>query len=347
MKMSSRKDNNFSFLHWMGLALVIMGHQYSLLGQGSPKMLNVEFHYLGVRILFVVSGYLITESYKRTKGVGKFIKKRLIRILPGLAINTLGILILGTLFTNLPLQEYVKGIRRYLRNILLCPIFDMPGVFTNNPYPVAINGSLWTLPIEVACYLLLPFIGLAVVAFQKRSRRMADCFVVLLTIGAYVLYSVTELGIWGEQIVFWGTDWRRAWVLVVYFALGCVFSYFNLSDKVHFQYAIPIVIFYMFVPALAATLLRPLVVAYFTIALAYDAPAKLGKICEKCHWYYAGYLWSFPIQQCVIDIILVRKQIYFHPFYFFVISFVITFVVAWIVTKWLEDPIVKKLNAVF
>ena len=83
--MDSRRENNFSFLHWMGLLLVIIGHQYNLLAQGSPTILSVEYHYLGVRILFVVSGYLVTESYKRTRSNNKFVKKRLLRILPGLS----------------------------------------------------------------------------------------------------------------------------------------------------------------------------------------------------------------------------------------------------------------------
>jgi hypothetical protein len=31
----------------------------------------------------------------------------------------------------------------------------LPGVFTGNPYRNAVNGSLWTLPNEVAMYLIL------------------------------------------------------------------------------------------------------------------------------------------------------------------------------------------------
>lgn len=342
--MNSKRENNFSFLHWMGLVFVIMGHQYNLLGQASPTVLNVEYHYLGVRILFVVSGYLVTESYKRTKDNCKFIKKRLLRILPGLAIATLGILLIMCLFTVVPLKEYMQGVPRYLYNIALYPIFNMPGVFINNPYPVTINGSLWTLPVEVFCYLLLPVMGVSVDKLQKKCKRIADVFVILMIIISYAVYMIVELGIWNQRIIFWGTNWTMACQIIVYFVLGSSISYFNISSKFDLQLVIPLIVVYMMVPSIVATAIRPFVVSYFVMSFAFNTPATLGKVFEKFNWYYAGYLWSFPIQQCVIDVILVRKGVYVHPFMFFMISFTIIFITAWFVTKYLEEPIVKKLN---
>ena len=37
--------------------------------------------------------------------------------------------------------------------------FVLPGVFTNNPYPLGVNGSLWTIPLEVRCYVVLALAG--------------------------------------------------------------------------------------------------------------------------------------------------------------------------------------------
>lgn len=345
--MYSKRENNFSFLHWMGLVLVILGHEYNLLGQGSPTILNVEYHYLGVRILFVVSGYLVTESYKRTKSNFKYIKKRLLRIIPGLIISTLGIVLMMSMFTLAPIKEYILGIPQYLYNIVLHPIYFMPGVFINNPYLGAINGSLWTLPVEFFCYLMIPVMGAIVNRLQKNYKKLAHLLFILMIVVFYILYIIVELGIWNQSINFWGTNWTMACQIIIYFVLGSAISYFNLSPMFNLQLVIPIIVIYMVVPPVIAIVIRPLVISYFVIAFAFNTPAILGERFEKINWYYAGYLWSFPIQQCVIDIVLVRKGIYYHPLIFFLISFMIILGVAWFVTKYLEEPIVKKLNVLF
>jgi hypothetical protein len=37
----------------------------------------------------------------------------------------------------------------YLRNLRLHMVFNLPGVFETNPFPGAVNGSTWSIPVEV------------------------------------------------------------------------------------------------------------------------------------------------------------------------------------------------------
>jgi len=53
---------------------------------------------------------------------------------------------------------------------LFKPQYTLPGVFTTNPYPT-VEGSIWTLAHEVACYALILFVGL--VGALSRRRVMA------------------------------------------------------------------------------------------------------------------------------------------------------------------------------
>ena len=50
--------------------------------------------------------------------------------------------------------------RDYLRNIGLYVIYPLPGVFEGLPHSArSVNGSLWTLPVEFAMYLIVALVG--------------------------------------------------------------------------------------------------------------------------------------------------------------------------------------------
>lgn len=58
-------------------------------------------------MFFALSGFLVAASFERTKTLGMFYGLRAIRIYPALAFDTIvSALILGPLFTGLPLSSY-------------------------------------------------------------------------------------------------------------------------------------------------------------------------------------------------------------------------------------------------
>ena len=113
---------------------------------------------MGVNILFVVSGYLVSKSFVRNSSIKNFWIKRVMLIFSPLLVCVVLCAIGGFFLADLSLEAYIPGAKVYVRDNLLMRLqFYLPGVFVENPYPVAVNGSLWTLPIEMACFLLLPF----------------------------------------------------------------------------------------------------------------------------------------------------------------------------------------------
>ena len=161
--------NNFDALRILAALMVVFGHAYILSGRAAQEPLAAYtgiggFGELGVSIFFVVSGFLVTMSFDRLGDVRAFLANRCLRILPGLAAAVLlTALVLGPVASTLPAREYFTQPQAWLyplRNLLLYPVtYALPGVFTHNPYPGAVNGSLWTLRLEFSFYLAIPVLA--------------------------------------------------------------------------------------------------------------------------------------------------------------------------------------------
>lgn len=140
--------------------MVIWGHSYVFTGRVVPTLSGIGPHNGGVAIFFALSGYLIAASWNHDRDLRRFAIKRALRIWPPLAtVVFFTAFVLGPMVTVLPASTYFADPRPWLyvmRNLAMLPRHDLPGVFLANPYPVAVNGSLWTLPVEVACYAAVP-----------------------------------------------------------------------------------------------------------------------------------------------------------------------------------------------
>ncbi len=136
-----------------------------------------------VPMFFVVSGFLITASAQRLT-VSPYLWNRAARIFPALiGVVLLCALVIGPLFTTLPLDAYFADpvFRRYLLNGVGRISFELPGLFESNPYPGAVNGSLWTVPYELICYLMMA--GLMLLGLVRKWWVLAGLFLGFTAIG--------------------------------------------------------------------------------------------------------------------------------------------------------------------
>ena len=164
------RNNNFNLLRLIGASLVIFGHSYAAYGpQGSRDWINAHVPILsagqlGVQIFFVISGFLVSQSFVNRPHVYEFLVARVLRIFPGLIVALAGTVLLGAWVTTLPVSQYVSDGRvwdYFLRNAMLDLRWELPGVFENNSFPRVVNGSLWTLPKEFGLYIILMVAGAA------------------------------------------------------------------------------------------------------------------------------------------------------------------------------------------
>ncbi|MEJ0044484.1 MAG: acyltransferase [Rhizomicrobium sp.] len=116
---------------------------------------------VAVAVFFVLSGFVITESFRRDRRPIAFLRKRALRIYPALIVVVLlTVFVLGPLVTTLPLGAYFssKTTGLYLLNAIIPFNHALPGVFATNPEDM-VNASLWTIRFEIICYMAVALFG--------------------------------------------------------------------------------------------------------------------------------------------------------------------------------------------
>jgi peptidoglycan/LPS O-acetylase OafA/YrhL len=144
----------------------VFDHSFGVLAQSEPfpRLQWVDWGAVGVIIFFSISGFLVTRSWVHDPRLLAFASKRALRLFPGLVVALLlTAFVLGPLVTIIPIHSYLEdpATKTYvLSNATLQINYALPGVFAHNIYPGAVNGSLWTLPVEVKAYAILAVLGL-------------------------------------------------------------------------------------------------------------------------------------------------------------------------------------------
>jgi peptidoglycan/LPS O-acetylase OafA/YrhL len=110
-----------------------------------------------------MSGCLIVASYENRSSLIHYIEKRARRILPAYWAALAFTLVIGVIFTSLPRAGFLRSVDTWkyvLSNITFLNFIHptLPGLFTNNPVMDSVNGSLWTIKIEVMFYFFAPLL---------------------------------------------------------------------------------------------------------------------------------------------------------------------------------------------
>ena len=161
----NNRSNNFNALRFLLSASVIFGHSYLLYGAPLREPFTLLTRRqaaagdLAVDGFFIISGFLILQSWRASKTASDYFRKRVLRIYPGyLVCALLCIFLVGPLgagaaryFETMPWKESLLGL----------PFLSLLNLqtFVNSPVP-NVNSSLWTISIEFACYIFVAILGL-------------------------------------------------------------------------------------------------------------------------------------------------------------------------------------------
>lgn len=178
------KENNFDAIRLIAALQVASTHLANYLGIESQWIRILEY-FPGVPIFFFISGFLIFQSYASTRGAQRhyFFMNRALRLFPGLAICTVLTLM------SIELSGYHVFQEKYIKQLLLLVTAHSSIFQFYNPEFLrgygsgAINGSLWTIGVEIQFYILTPILFF----FLTKHRKIAA-----VLFGALILANIAN-----------------------------------------------------------------------------------------------------------------------------------------------------------
>jgi peptidoglycan/LPS O-acetylase OafA/YrhL len=187
--------NNFTGARLLLASGVIWTHCYWLATGLSAAdevsgIVGLPISHLAVNGFFFVSGFLICQSLFRQAGVFSFLAMRVARIWPALILCTL-----LTLAAFAVLSERVgsfltdpQSLRFAAQNLTMVKAaYEVPALVAGGE-PLVVNGSLWTIPWELRCYLVMA-LGFAIVG-QRRATVVRP--VLILSVVAAIGWALAQ-----------------------------------------------------------------------------------------------------------------------------------------------------------
>jgi peptidoglycan/LPS O-acetylase OafA/YrhL len=285
------QGNAFDHVRLGAAFMVLYSHHFALWGLPEPATLGGTVGHLGLGIFFSLSGYLVSISLASDPHAGRFLMRRVLRILPGLTVNVLFcVFILGLALTRLPLADYLRHptTQAFFLNLLFSPRFALPGVMENAPHPFAINGSLWTLPFELLGYLVLAAGGVVL----GRKVRWICPILAALCAALSVLWQPSE------PLVVWANDLRHVPSFLAWFFAGATLAHVGANWLQIRHLAVLLAAFVLIPHSVVQQVLTILIVPLLTLCLGQQPVARQFALKRDCS--YGVYLYAFPIQQLII-----------------------------------------------
>lgn len=154
------KENSLDLLRLVAACQVMVLHSFEFTMPGATGTLFFEVLRLfpGVPIFFFISGYLISRSFERAPNLQTYFKNRGLRIFPALIV---------VVFVNLLMvwsTGYFEGVDASMDDIILLFMAKASFLQFYNPEFMrsfgdgVLNGSLWTICVELQFYILVPFL---------------------------------------------------------------------------------------------------------------------------------------------------------------------------------------------
>lgn len=281
------RDNCFDAIRLVLAIVLVVSHYCTLTGIAQVWPVGGAH---AVRGFFTLTGFLVTYSYLRHTSLRDYLILRAGRIGPAYLL-TIGLCLgIGCAIGGVGILRHPQTWHYLMANVTMLGWLQpcLPGVFEGHAIP-AVNGSLWTMKVEVGYYLLVP---LYVWVARLLSRRILTPLTILGVAATYahLPYQLQCFCYFlGGATVLYHRPWllRHRWSTLLGAIGGLALLYSGIvPDGVWADYVL--------LPAEA--FLMP--VAIIGLAYALPCPGWLRRIPDIT---YGLFLVHFPVIQVMID----------------------------------------------
>lgn len=306
------RTNNFDLLRLFAASQVAILHAILVLkvriSELAHEVLSLLFMFPGVPIFFFVSGYLISKSYESNSNIGEYWSNRILRLYPAL------ILAVTISFALIFISGYAAEtdatpfdwVVLYLAKISFVQFYNPE--FMREYGDGVLNGSLWTITVELQFYLLVPIVySLFRIKSDNKNVRLICLIAFFFLLNR--LFSMVPWNMQGEFIykivrvsfIPWfymflvGVLFQRNFEFLhsilagkfwMIFPVYLVAGYFAVQQNVDFGNNVNPIFFFMMAPLI--------------FAFAYSMPTLAQRLTRGNDVSYGIYIYHMPIINCLI-----------------------------------------------
>lgn len=328
-----KEANNFDFIRFF-LAYSVMFNHFSTLTETDPFwFVSGGFRVKG---FFIISGFLVMFSFLRSPDTKIFFQKRIRRIMPAYVLVIILCAILGFFLTTLPHKEFLSSSQFYsylIGNLLTFNFIqpNLPGVFDNNPMQ-AMNGSLWTIKVELMLYMTIPIIYWLLKKYNK-FICLASIYLLSFVYSTLCNYMNDTTG----QAIY--EFFKRQFPgQMMYFCSGIIILAYFPTFRRYMKYIFPVsIIIFIFRDFILFRIFEPIALASIIITIAYSFK-WLHFFNKMGNFSYGIFLLHFPIIQTFIHFGLDK----YSPILTLLLTTVICTYLGTLSWKYVEKPYLYK-----
>jgi peptidoglycan/LPS O-acetylase OafA/YrhL len=332
-----KAGNNFNLIRLVLALSVCFYHFHALTGLTQFSMFSEWFNAEeAVNAFFILSGYLIYNSFERRPSLRDYGIRRLLRIYPAY----MGVILFAAFglcfFSQYSPKEYFLNAQwwRYMGFNLVFLNFmqpNLPGVFEDHILS-AVNGSLWSLKIEVGFYLILPFLFFWL---QKGSFWVRFGMVLLASVVYRFGLQYGSEATGQASLLFLS---RQVPGQFFYFLLGISITKFqSLPPYRVVLRVVGIVSLILLIFFSVSIWIKPLLVTAALFFLATGIPVLSGP-WQRNDISYGVYIYHFPLIQIGIDL----GWFQFSPWMSFGLILVLCVLCGILSWRYIEKPLLQR-----